>query len=74
MWKSEVEKYIKLLENSAVEVLSNGVLNYEQLNLYMFCGILNKFYISNKPFKKVIESTLYQIYIIMKSCKLNRKG
>lgn len=29
MWKSEVEKYIKLLENSAVEVLSNGVLNYE---------------------------------------------
>lgn len=74
MWKSEVEKYIKLLENSAVEVLSNGVLNYEQLNLYMFCGILNKFYISNKPFNKVIESTLYQIYIIMKSCKLNRKG
>lgn len=74
MWKNEVEKYIKLLENSAVEVLSNGVLNYEQLNLYMFCGILNKFYISNKPFKKVIESTLYQIYIIMKSCKLNRKG
>lgn len=29
MWKSEVEKYIKLLENSAVEVLSNGVFNYE---------------------------------------------
>lgn len=29
MWKSEVEKYIKLLENSAVEALSNGVLNYE---------------------------------------------
>lgn len=29
MCKSEVEKYIKLLENSAVEVLSNGVLNYE---------------------------------------------
>eukprot|EP00105_Crassostrea_gigas_P019962 XP_011438612.1 PREDICTED: MMS19 nucleotide excision repair protein homolog [Crassostrea gigas] len=25
MWKSEVEKYIKLLENSAVEVLSNGL-------------------------------------------------
>lgn len=40
----------------------------------MFCGILNKFYISNKPFNKVIESTLYQIYIIMKSFKLNRKG
>lgn len=40
----------------------------------MFCGILNKFYISNKPFNKVIESTLYQIYIITKSCKLNRKG
>lgn len=74
MWKSEVEKYIKLLENSAVEALSNGVLNYEQLYLYMFCGIFNKFYISNKPFNKVIESTLYQIYIIMKSFKLNRKG
>lgn len=29
MWKSEVEKYTKLSENSAVEVLSNGVLNYE---------------------------------------------
>lgn len=29
MWKSEVEKYIKFLENFVVEVFSNGVLNYE---------------------------------------------
>lgn len=59
MWKSEVEKYIKFLENFVVEVFSNGVLNYEQLYLYMFCGILNKFYILNKFFKKVIELILY---------------
>lgn len=35
MWKSEVEKFIKFLENFVVEVFSNGVLNYEQLYLYM---------------------------------------